>query len=208
MKLIYTLCAFAFAGLSVAYPVDVRSNNVSSLSAADTSANVNTTNDPNTVVDDIKSDATTKAAATGGSTKVTASSVKAAAANFAKDANTVSSSINTMGSTTDSKTLKSLATTAFNAESDEDAQRSVLAAAAGSAGASSNSKIVKNTPTVLTGLKNIMNNPTTATASKNLATIQNARNPNILPSITQLSNAALDAMGLPQTQQKFPATTA
>jgi hypothetical protein len=52
-------------------------------------------------------------------TKVTAASVKTAAANFAKDANTVSSSINTMGDTTDSKKLKSLATTAFAAESDE-----------------------------------------------------------------------------------------
>lgn len=208
MKFIYTLCAFAFVGLSVAYPVDVRSNATSSLSASDNIAAVDTTNDPNTVVDGIKSDATTKAVGTGGNTKVTAASVKAAAANFANDANTVSASINTLGDTTDPKTLKSLATTAFNAESDEDAQRAVLAAAAGSAGASSNSKIVQNTPTVLTGLKNIINSPTTATASKNLAVIQKARNPNILPSITQLSNAALSAMGLPQTQQKFPATTA
>jgi len=117
MKFTYTLCAFAFVGVSVAYPVDVRSNTVSSLSSVNSLVET-ATNDPNSVLDDIKTDATAKAAATNGgsstNTKVTAASVKQAAANFAKDANTVSASINTMGSTTDSKTLKSLATTAFN----------------------------------------------------------------------------------------------
>jgi hypothetical protein len=80
-------------------------------------------------------------------TKVlSAFSVKAAASHFASDANTVSASLNALPPTTDSKTIKSLAFKAFVAEFDEDAQRAVLAAAAGSSGSASNSKIVKNTP--------------------------------------------------------------
>lgn len=107
MKFIYTLFALSFAGLSVAYPV----SRDSILSKA-------TIVDRNLAIEDLKSLATTKAAATT-NTKVTAASVKTASSNFAKDANTVSASINTMGDTTDSKTLKSLATKAFAAESDE-----------------------------------------------------------------------------------------
>ncbi len=101
--------------------------------------------------------------------------VQQATTNFAKDANTVSASLNQLPDETSAANIKSLATTAFNAESDEDAQRAVLAAAAGSAGSSSNTKIVQNTPTVLKGLKAIMRNPTTATVKSNVATIQNSR---------------------------------
>ncbi|KAF8846569.1 hypothetical protein BDZ45DRAFT_666807 [Acephala macrosclerotiorum] len=212
MKFQHVLFLFSVSGV-LAYPIaqsgsvaTVGSNSTAandfSTAAGNTTAAVDTMNDPNTVVDDIKTDA---AKATG-NTKVNAASVKQAASNFATDANTVSASINKMGQTTDKDTIKSLATTAFKAESDEDAQRSVLAAAAGSAGQASNAKIIKNTPIVLNGLSAIIRNP--ASTKSNLQTIQNARNPQILPSITQLSNAALDAMGLPQTQQEFPATTA
>jgi hypothetical protein len=101
--------------------------------------------------------------------------VQQAATNFAKDANTVSASLNQLPDETSAANIKSLATTAFNAESDEDAQRSVLAAAAGSAGSASNTKIVQNTPTVLKGLMAIMQNPTAATVKSNVATIQNSR---------------------------------
>lgn len=66
-------------------------------------------------------------------------------------------------------------TTGVGADVRQDAQRAVLAAAAGSAGAKSNSLIVKNTPAVLTGLKAIMQNPTSATTKTNLKTIQAAR---------------------------------
>ncbi|CZR70137.1 uncharacterized protein PAC_20038 [Phialocephala subalpina] len=219
MKLQHVLFMFSVSGV-LAYPI-VQGGSVATVGSGSTGANfstpanstsvsstaaTNTTSDPNTAVDDIKGDAAFGAFGAFGGTKVNAASVKTASSNFATDANTVSASINKMGQTTDKNTIKSLATTAFNAESDEDAQRSVLAAAAGSAGKASNAKIVKNTPTVLDGLSAIMRNP--ASVKSNLQTIQNARNPQILPSITQLSNAALSAMGLPQTQQQFPATTA
>ncbi|KAA8571235.1 hypothetical protein EYC84_000568 [Monilinia fructicola] len=107
---------------------------------------------------------------------------------------------------TDPFQISALAGQAFNAESNEDSQRAVLFAAAGNAGASANSKIVQNTPTVLNGLKAMMTAPSVFSVKANVASIQAARNPNILPSITQLSNAALGAMGLPPTAQKFPAT--
>lgn len=66
--------------------------------------------------------------------KASPAKVQQAADNFATDATTVSASLNSLGSATDPKKIKSLASTAFTAESDEDAQRSVLNAAAGSAG--------------------------------------------------------------------------
>jgi hypothetical protein len=101
--------------------------------------------------------------------------VQQATMNFAKDANTVSASLNQLPDETSANTIRSLATTAFNAESDEDAQRAVLAAAAGSAGSASNTKIVENTPTVLKGLKAIMQNPTASAVKSNVVTIQNSR---------------------------------
>jgi hypothetical protein len=101
--------------------------------------------------------------------------VQQATMNFAKDANTVSASLNQLPDETSANTIRSLATTAFNAESDEDAQRAVLAAAAGSAGSASNTKIVENTPTVLKGLKAIMQSPTASAVKSNVVTIQNSR---------------------------------
>ncbi|KAB8298332.1 hypothetical protein EYC80_002059 [Monilinia laxa] len=150
--------------------------------------------------------AKTKAFFGGGGKKVTSAQVQSAVSGFANDANTVSAALNKLPSMTDPFQISALAGQAFSAESDEDSQRSVLFAAAGTAGAAANSKIVQNTPTVLNGLKAMMNAPSFLTVKSNVATIQAARNPNILPSITQLSNAALGAMGLPATAQKFPAT--
>jgi hypothetical protein len=118
---------------------------------------------------------TTKAASGSSSQMPSVAAVQQASTNFAKDANTVSASLNQLPGETSANSIKSLATTAFNAESDEDAQRAVLAAAAGSAGSASNTKIVQNTPTVLKGLKAIMQNPTTANVKSNVATIQNSR---------------------------------
>ncbi|PQE17356.1 ppe family protein [Rutstroemia sp. NJR-2017a BVV2] len=147
----------------------------------------------------------------GGSKKATtkantpsAAQVKAAVSGFASDAKTVSAALNSLPTMTDKTAIASMAAKAFAAESDEDSQRAVLSAAAGSAGSASNAKIVKNTPVVLNGLKAIQKNP--ASVKTNVNTIETARNAQILPSITQLSNAALDAMGLAQTAQKFPAT--
>lgn len=98
----------------------------------------------------------------------------------------------------------------------------MLATAAGSAGAKSNALIVKNTPAVLDGLMTIQNDPTPETAAAALPAIEQARyaphlsglastnfdrNPNILPSITQLSQAALDNAGVTSmTAVTFPLT--
>ncbi|KAG4436561.1 hypothetical protein IFR05_007956 [Cadophora sp. M221] len=136
-----------------------------------------------------------------------AASVMYAAGAFANDAMTVSASLNTLGTETDPEKIRQLATVAFQAESDEDQRRNVLATAAGSAGAKSNALIVKNTPAVLDGLMTIQNDPTPETAAAALPGIESARNPNILPSITQLSQAALDNAGVTSmTAVEFPLT--
>ncbi|PMD40171.1 hypothetical protein L207DRAFT_528554 [Hyaloscypha variabilis F] len=175
------------------------------------SSNARAPSGQTTTAKDSTSGGAAKATSGSSSKKPSMATVQQATTNFAKDANTVSASLNQLPDETSANSIKSLATTAFNAESDEDAQRAVLAvaaaaAAAGSAGSSSNTKIVQNTPTVLEGLKAIMQKPTAVTVKSNVATIQNSRNPNILPSITQLSNLALKAVGSTMTQQKFPAT--
>ncbi|KAI9641720.1 hypothetical protein NHQ30_009576 [Ciborinia camelliae] len=140
------------------------------------------------------------------SSSVTADQVQSAVSGFAKDANTVSGVLNILPSVTNPLQIGALATAAFNAESNEDSQRSVLFAAAGNAGASANAKIVSNTPAVLNGLKAMMTSPSVFSVKANVAPIEAARNPNILPSITELSNAALSAMNLSPTAQTFPAT--
>ncbi|KAK0108007.1 hypothetical protein ONS96_003786 [Cadophora gregata f. sp. sojae] len=53
----------------------------------------------------------------------------------------------------------------------------------------------------------IQNDPTPETAAAALPAIEQARNPNILPSITQLSQAALDNAGVTSmTAVTFPLT--
>jgi hypothetical protein len=103
--------------------------------------------------------------------------VQSAADAFASDVATVSSSLNGIGGTTNTAQIKKLATAANTAELDEDSHRAVLfkAAGTGSAAASANQKIVKNTPIVLKGLQSIMKTPTTANAMKQLQTIESAR---------------------------------
>ncbi|ESZ92601.1 hypothetical protein SBOR_7018 [Sclerotinia borealis F-4128] len=228
MKFSSVLFALSTLTLSTALPV-IRSPSISSLahregnstlalignstsSALSASSTSSDTIKPTTAInlEDLNEDVTTtKATSSSDSSrksKVTAAQVKSAVSGFANDANTVSAALNKLPSMTDKSDIASLAGKAFNAESDEDSQRSVLLSAAGSAGSSANSKIVKNTPAVLNGLKAIMKNPSTSSVKSNVATIESARNPNILPSITELSNAALSAMSLSQTAQKFPAT--
>ncbi|CAL3966287.1 hypothetical protein PZA11_002985 [Diplocarpon coronariae] len=133
--------------------------------------------------------------------------VQYAAGAFANDANTVSASLNALGTEQDPEKIRSLATTAFQAESDEDQRRNVLNTAGGSQAKAANALIVKNTPTVLDGLQAIMTDPTPATAKSNLQTIEDARNPNILPSITKLSNAAMVNAGLQPMAVEFAPTT-
>ncbi|KAI6247224.1 hypothetical protein HI914_05104 [Erysiphe necator] len=154
------------------------------------------------------SKSSTKAAQSSGTTpNVTKDSVSRAADNFAQDAGIVSNAINKMTSMTDQSAIKDAAQRAFDAESDEDNQRQILAAAAGSAGDSANGKIMKFTPTVLNGLNAIVMDPSPDSVQMNTKMMEDPRNANILPSITQLSNAALDAMGLDMTAPKLRSTT-
>lgn len=101
--------------------------------------------------------------------------VQLAADSFKRDATVVSQNLNSLGTETDPATINALATKAFSAESDENAQRAVLAMAAGPAGAQSNNLIMQNTPTVLNGLTAIMADPTPQTANQQLQTIEAAR---------------------------------
>ncbi|KAI6246928.1 hypothetical protein HI914_05114 [Erysiphe necator] len=137
---------------------------------------------------------------------VTADSVKRAADNFAQDAGIVSNALNVMTTMTDQAAIKATALRAFKAESNEDNQRAVLAAAAGPAGATPNRKIQQYTPTVLDGLDAISKDASPDSVMKNTIMMENARNPNILPSITDLSNAALNAMGLDKSAQNLQKT--
>ncbi|KAH6723454.1 hypothetical protein BKA61DRAFT_420397, partial [Leptodontidium sp. MPI-SDFR-AT-0119] len=132
--------------------------------------------------------------------------VQYAAGAFANDATTVSASLNALGTEQNPEMIRALASVAFTAESDEDQRRNVLNTAGGSAAKNANALIVKNTPAVLDGLQNIMNDPTPATAKTNLQSIEAARNPNILPSITELSNAAMMMSGLQPLAVEFPPT--
>ncbi|KAK9770778.1 hypothetical protein SCAR479_12569 [Seiridium cardinale] len=145
----------------------------------------------------------TKSGGKGGAQS--ANAVQQAADNFAGDVATVSNSLNTLGTTTDQATRKQLANAGFKAESDEDAQRSVLFAAGNNEDA--NTKIVDNTPIVLDGLTSIAKDPSDANTAKQLQTMETARNANILPSITALTNSAFKASGIDSTAQKFQSTT-
>ncbi|KAL1847093.1 hypothetical protein Daus18300_014063 [Diaporthe australafricana] len=133
--------------------------------------------------------------------------VQTAASSFAGDVAIVSSSLNGMGTTTDTKQIKSMAKAAFVAEKDEDQHRAVLDDAAGRDATKANQKIVDNTPIVLDGLQSIMQNPTMANTMKQLSKVESARNANILPSITQLSNSAFQNTGVDQQAKKFDPTT-
>ncbi|CAD6501443.1 BgTH12-01695 [Blumeria graminis f. sp. triticale] len=138
--------------------------------------------------------------------KPTPQSVSVAAKSFANDANTVSNALNQLPGMTDRNSIIAMSKKAYFAELDEDKHRDVLARAAGSDGQVSNGKIMKFTPAVLDGLKEMYTSGTPAKVNQNIPAIQRARNPNILPSITQLSNAALKKMNLPADQQNFPPT--
>ncbi|POS82340.1 hypothetical protein EPUL_005955, partial [Erysiphe pulchra] len=128
---------------------------------------------------------------------------------LAKNADTVSSVLNKLPSLTDESEISKTAKRGVDAESDEDGQRTVLAAAAGSAGDKSNKLIMKYGPSVLSGLEAIAKAGTVKSVEQNVPKIEKIRNPNILPSITQLSNAALDANDINNKRAKsFPPTNA
>ncbi|KAI7778570.1 hypothetical protein LA080_001991 [Diaporthe eres] len=134
-------------------------------------------------------------------------SVPQAANAFAGDVAVVSSSLNGMGTTTDQNQIRTMARKAFAAEKDEDQHRAVLDDAAGRDARQANQKIVDNTPIVLDGLQSMMKNPSMANVMKQLSKVESARNANILPSITQLSNSALQNTGSDQKAKKFDPTT-
>lgn len=102
-----------------------------------------------------------------------AAAVQKAADNFAGDVSIVSNSLNTLITTTNTAQRSKLAKAGFDAETDEDNQRSVLFAAGKNTAA--NGLIVKFTPTVLDGLKSIQNNPSQANTEKQVKTMETAR---------------------------------
>lgn len=102
-----------------------------------------------------------------------AAAVQKAANNFAGDVSIVSNSLNTLVTTTNTAQRTKLAKAGFDAETDEDNQRSVLFAAGKNTAA--NGLIVKFTPTVLDGLKSIQNNPSQANTEKQVKTMETAR---------------------------------
>lgn len=122
-----------------------------------------------------------KAASNSTGNNITNDSVQRAADGFAQDAGIVSNAINAMTSMTDQNAIKATAQRAFDAESDEDNQRKVLAAAAGTAGNSANSKIQKYTPTVLNGLKAITKDPSPDSVQKNTQMMEDPRYVTIAP---------------------------
>lgn len=147
------------------------SSAVSASSASSGTAKPTTT----TNLADLNEDPAKTKAVFGGGQRVTSAQVQSAVSGFANDANTVSAALNKLPSMTDPFQISALAGQAFNAESNEDSQRAVLFAAAGNAGASANSKIVQNTPTVLNGLKAMMTAPSVFSVKANVASIQAAR---------------------------------
>lgn len=102
-----------------------------------------------------------------------AAAVQKAADNFAGDVSIVSNSLNTLITTTNTAQRTKLAKAGFDAETDEDNQRSVLFAAGKNTAA--NGLIVKFTPTVLDGLKSIQNNPSQANTEQQVKTMETAR---------------------------------
>ncbi|KAK8064297.1 hypothetical protein PG996_008949 [Apiospora saccharicola] len=134
-----------------------------------------------------------------------AAAVQKAADNFAGDVSIVSNSLNTLITTTNTAARTKLAKAGFDAETDEDNQRSVLFASGKNTAA--NGLIVKFTPTVLDGLKSIQNNPSQANTEKQVKTMETARNANILPSITKLTQSAFQAAGVNAQAKTFASTT-
>ncbi|KAK8113581.1 hypothetical protein PG984_014107 [Apiospora sp. TS-2023a] len=134
-----------------------------------------------------------------------AAAVQKAADNFAGDVSIVSNSLNTLITTTNTAARTKLAKAGFDAETDEDNQRSVLFASGKNTAA--NGLIVKFTPTVLDGLKSIQNNPSQANTEQQVKTMETARNANILPSITKLTQSAFQAAGVNAQAKTFASTT-
>ncbi|KAI0999438.1 hypothetical protein K3495_g8759 [Podosphaera aphanis] len=126
---------------------------------------------------------------------------------FAKDANTVSAQMNALPGLMNELDIKSAAKAALDAENDEGPIVKLLATTAGNGGLAANTRLMKYGPTVVAGLMDMANKGTVESVKTNIAMIEEVRNPNVLPSITELSNAALDSMGITtKVAQKFPVT--
>lgn len=106
---------------------------------------------------------------------VTKDSVSRAADNFAENAGKVSNAMNKMTSMTGQSAIKATAQRAFDAESDEDNRRRILAATASSAGYSSNGLSMKFTPTVLDGLNAITKDASPKSVQKNTEMMKGPR---------------------------------
>ncbi|POS86489.1 hypothetical protein EPUL_006078 [Erysiphe pulchra] len=205
MRYVQILSLLAIAQVAVANPIYQLSRaKLASASGSTGSQNSSKSSSSNTSSQPSTTNSTSSSMSTNAPSK---DMVMQAAANFAQDVGIVSNAINKMTSMTDQDAIKDTAQRAFNAESDEDNQRQILIAAAGSAGETANRKIQQYTPTVLDGLDAITKDPSPDSVQVNTKMMEDARNPNILPSITQLSNAALDNMGLEKAAPNFKKTT-
>ncbi|SZF01815.1 unnamed protein product [Blumeria hordei] len=138
--------------------------------------------------------------------KPVARTVSQAAENLASDANAVSDAITKLPTLSTKEDIQSVSQVAIDAESDEDTHRIILATAASCKGNEANEKLLTYGPTVLRELKAMNSAGTPEAVKQSIPVIEKVRNPNVLPSITQLSNAALENSGLPPTQKDFPPT--
>ncbi|KAH8799658.1 hypothetical protein F5884DRAFT_113043 [Xylogone sp. PMI_703] len=132
--------------------------------------------------------------------------VTSAITSFSDDVNAVSAALTALKTETDISTIAVIAAIGFSAESDEDNHRQVLFRFAGDAGNNANQMITTFTPKVLNGFRAIINDPSPETANSQAQQISAIRNPNILPSITELANAALAGVGEAPSAPSFPPT--
>ncbi|SZF01819.1 unnamed protein product [Blumeria hordei] len=138
--------------------------------------------------------------------KPVARTVSQAVENLTSDANAVSDAINKLPTLSTKEDIQSVSQVAIDAESDEDTHRIILATAASCKGNEANEKLLTYGPTVLRELKAMNSAGTPEAVKQSIPVIEKVRNPNVLPSITQLSNAALENSGLRPIQKDFPPT--
>lgn len=107
--------------------------------------------------------------------KTSAENVSQAVNGLARNTETVTRELNALPLIQDKKYIQDSARAAYDAASNQDSHRSVLAATAGSAGRSSSDEIIKFMPTVLSGLSAIMQSGTIKSMMENIPVIQDTR---------------------------------
>lgn len=164
MRCIQILSLLALAQVTVANPIYQQNRAKMASNSASTNSQSSS-----------KSSATNSTSSSMSTKNPSKDMVMQAAANFEQDVGIVSNAINKMTSMTDQDAIRDTAQRAFDAESDEDNQRQILIAAAGSTGATSNRKIQQFTPTVLNGLDAITKDPSPDSVQMNTQLMEDAR---------------------------------